>query len=139
MNETPDNNERPSKDERIPAKNETIEQAAQKEADIVIERRNRGVETPHIAQAPTDEPTKLAMSEVKTKVDFRKWVETYDKIFTDPTDKESNMTLARFFYSPQLARYYLLKDDNKKDIGGPAASHQSEYSGSRVYAVWWTC
>src|SRR5437016_4183821 len=107
MNETPDNNEKPvAKDERIPGTNETAEQAAQKEADIVTERKNRGVETPHIAQAPVNEPPKLAMSEVKTKIDFRKWVETYDKIFTDPTDKESNTTLAKFFYSPELARYH---------------------------------
>jgi hypothetical protein len=117
MNETPENSEKPVKDERILPNGETAEQAAQKEADVLSERAQRGVEAPHVAQAPVDEPRKLEMSEVKTKVDFRKWVETYDQIFTDPTDKESNMTLARFFYSPQLARYYLLQDDNKKDIG----------------------
>lgn len=33
--------------------------------------------------------------------------------FTDPTDLETNQTFSRFFFSPELARYYMINDGDK--------------------------
>lgn len=55
----------------------------------------------------------LATSEVTSKEDFRDVMETIPEIFVDETDRESDMTFARFFYTPEIARYFKLSDGDK--------------------------
>lgn|GEM_PF-1617541 len=65
------------------------------------------------AEAPAREPAKLTLAEVRTKEDFRQAMDVMKNCFTDPTDLETNRTFCRFFFSPELASYTLIKDGDK--------------------------
>lgn len=62
------------------------------------------------------EPKLLTTSEVTTKADFRRALMTLKSIFTDPTDLGTDLSFARFFHSPDLARYCLITD-GEQSIG----------------------
>ncbi len=66
-----------------------------------------------VGDAPKDEPRKFQAAEVKTKEDFRVAMDVMKTVFTDPTDLETNRTFCKFFFQPELARYYLMKDEEK--------------------------
>jgi hypothetical protein len=69
-----------------------------------------------VAEAPKEEPLNLSTTEVATKDDFRRAMDVMKACFTDPTDLESNQTFSRFFFSPELARYYMM-ENGKEAIG----------------------
>ena len=55
--------------------------------------------------------------EVKKEEEFRSFIDCLNRIFTDPTDLESDDEFARLFRSPSLARFYLLIDSKGSAIG----------------------
>ena len=68
----------------------------------------------HGSEAPREQPKGLSSAEVKTKQDFRLAMDMMKHSFTDPTDLETNQTFCRFFFTPELASYYLMKDGDKQ-------------------------
>src|SRR3989344_2834518 len=78
-----------------------------------LDKVNGGPTRPFRQEAPQKEPTGLSTAEVKTKEDFRKTMDIVKTVFTDPTDLDSNRSMSRFFFSPEIARYYMIQDGEK--------------------------
>jgi len=104
------------KDERIVDPG-NLEKAISEEADITEERARRQVATPHIGEAKEGEPVRLSLKEVKTKIEYRKTIETLKMIFKDPKDLDTDKTLARLFYDKDICRYNMLQDQHDKTVG----------------------
>ncbi len=100
-------------------KNEITIQAgrlADEAAAQVIQER-LGLAKPNSVQAPVNEPPSFTTAEVKTRQDYKDMISVYNQIFTDPTDKDSERTLARLYFSPEIARYFQFKNANNETIG----------------------
>jgi len=60
---------------------------------------------------------KFTSGEVRTKEDFYETLSLLKSVFPNPEDLESDTTFARLFYTPALARFFLLSDDSKRPAG----------------------
>src|SRR6266705_2846674 len=55
--------------------------------------------------------------EITTEQQFNSFIACLKKVFTDPTDLESDETFAQLFHNPALAKFYGLIDSDANTVG----------------------